>query len=452
MMRIRPSTPADMTSTNIVEEALTVEEALSRAIGLQQKGQLDQAATIYRQALSAAPDHPALLHFAGVLAHQQGRSAEAEDLMRRSLALRPEEAGWHSNLGIVLKVRGKLDEAASAYRTAIRLDPGNAGAHVNLGVLLRAQGRKAEAEEAYRTAIRLAPDHAAAYQDLGVLLAATGRAKEAVLAYSRALVLDPSQQGTRTLLARAYYVLGEREKAIELYERWLQEEPGNPEATHMLAACSGRDVPARASDRYVERIFDVFSASFEAKLAALEYRAPQLVAAAIADAGLEPSRRLAVLDAGCGTGLCGPLVAPYAARLVGVDLSAGMLRLAKEKGVYDELVKDELTAHLRAHPAAYDLIVSADTLCYFGALEEVVSAAARALRLGGLLVFTLEALADEAGPAGFRLEPHGRYSHRRAYVAQLLAGAGLEARLTDVELRMEAGARVAGLLACGVRP
>ena len=44
-----------------------------------------------------------------------------------------------------------------------------------------------------------------------------------------------------------------------------------------------------------------------------------------------------ILDAGCGTGLCGPLVAPHAQRLTGVDLSAGMLAQASEKGVYDEL-------------------------------------------------------------------------------------------------------------------
>ena len=36
-----------------------------------------------------------------------------------------------------------------------------------------------------------------------------------------------------------------------------------------------------------------------------------------------------VLDAGCGTGLCGPLLRPYAKRLVGVDLSSGMLERAR---------------------------------------------------------------------------------------------------------------------------
>ena len=39
----------------------------------------------------------------------------------------------------------------------------------------------------------------------------------------------------------------------------------------------------------------------------------------IEEAGVERAKQLDVLDAGCGTGLCGPLLAPYARRLVGVD-------------------------------------------------------------------------------------------------------------------------------------
>ena len=85
----------------------------------------------------------------------------------------------------------------------------------------------------------------------------------------------------------------------------------------MLAASTGRDVPPRASDAFVVNTFDNFASSFEVKLESLSYRAPALVADTLADAGLAPDGRLVVLDAGCGTGLCGPLLRPYASRLVG---------------------------------------------------------------------------------------------------------------------------------------
>jgi predicted TPR repeat methyltransferase len=90
-------------------------------------------------------------------------------------------------------------------------------------------------------------------------------------------------------------------------------------------------VPDRASDDYVRRTFDHFADAFDENLRDLGYRAPQLVAEA-----LERHRgaagdvvKLDVLDAGAGTGLCGPLLRDRAGTLVGVDLSSGMLEKAR---------------------------------------------------------------------------------------------------------------------------
>jgi len=153
-----------------------------------------------------------------------------------------------------------------------------------------------------------------------------------------------------------------------------------------------------------------------------------------------------VLDAGCGTGLCGVLIAPFARRLVGVDLSEGMLAHAQEKNVYHTLMKAELTEYLRDNSEAFDLIVSADTLVYFGDLEGTIAACAGALRPNGILVFTLEHAVGGSAGVDYRLELHGRYSHARAYVEQVLARSGLHAKVIQAELRTEAGAPVPGLV------
>ena len=72
----------------------------------------------------------------------------------------------------------------------------------------------------------------------------------------------------------------------------------------------------------------------------------------------------------------------------------------------------------------FDLIISADTLVYFGALEAVFDAAYRALRPDGLLIFTVEEAGDDQPETGYRINPHGRYSHSRAYVESALTAAG----------------------------
>lgn len=442
------STVQDGTSTR----ELTVDEAVAIAIQLQRRDQLREAHELFRRVLDAAPDHPDALHYSGVLAHQQGRNAEAISLIERSLALVPDRADWHSNLGIVLQSQGRYEGAIARYRHAIALDPDHANAFNNLGVLLRATGKPGEAEAAYRTAIALNPSHIDAYTNLGILLNSLKRPEEASVCYCKVITLQPKHRDARRLLALAHCALGEIAEAVKIFEAWHEDEPDDPIAEHMLAACTGRGVPARASNAFVAKTFDNFAASFESKLQRLYYRAPALVLAAVEEAGVLPSKVLDVLDAGCGTGLCGPLLAPYARRMIGVDLSEGMLARAREKNVYDLLVRSELTDFLRSNHEAFDLIVSADTLVYFGDLKPGVSAIAGSLRPGGLAAFTLEHAVDAPSRVDYRLEYHGRYSHAQPYVEALLAAAGLATRVQRADLRMEGGVPVAGLIIRAAKP
>ena len=436
------------------DRVVSLDEAISIAIRLQQSDQWVAAGNIYRSVLEVAPNHPDAVHYSGVLAHQEGRSEEAVRLIERSLELEPRRADWYSNLGIVLRDRLRLDEAVVACQRAIALDPDHANAHNNLGVILRAQGKLVEAEASYRAAIRVSPEHSDAYTNLGILLESQKRTHEAAQCFYKVITFRPKHPEARRLLALAHCALGDVDKAVGIFDEWLEEEPDHPIALHMKAACSGRDVPPRASDAYIEKTFDSFAGSFDAKLARLSYRAPALVAAMLGDPDVDASKRLDVLDAGCGTGLCGPLVAAFARRLVGVDLSARMLDQARARNLYDELVQRELTAYLRDFPGAFDAIVSADTLVYFGPLHDVVSAAAEALRPGGRLIFTVEELIEAGAEAGtgYAISPHGRYSHARHYLERVLADANLRPEIVPAELRLEAGDPVQGLVVRATKP
>jgi predicted TPR repeat methyltransferase len=138
---------------------------------------------------------------------------------------------------------------------------------------------------------------------------------------------------------------------------------------------------------------------------------------------------------------------------VGVDLSQGMLTYAKEKQVYDELHRAELTEYLQQQQAgSVDVIVTADTLVYFGALEAVVTAAAAALRPGGVFVFTVEEANEPELTGSHVLQRHGRYAHGQAYVRRVLTEAGLAPHIERGELRLEAGLPVAGLVVRAAKP
>ncbi|MCC8989063.1 MAG: tetratricopeptide repeat protein [Candidatus Contendobacter sp.] len=426
---------------------------LQQAIQAQQRGRLTEAEALYRQVLHRNPHQVESLHFLGVLAAQRGQHEEAAALIRQALALNPQYMDAWNNLGNVLTALERPEEAVDAYRQTVKLAPGHVGAYGNLGVILTQIGRIEEAIAACRQAIALAPMLAESHFNLGTALLAQGDHAETIAAYQETLRLQPDHARAYRALSLLFYKLNRREDATALFQNWLEHNPDDVAARHMLAASSGCDIPGRAADDYVQTVFDEMAENFDQHLHRLSYRAPELIAEAVAVALATPAGTLEVLDAGCGTGLCGPLLRPYARQLIGVDLSPGMVEKARERGGYNELVVAELTEFLAERPTTYHLIVSADTLVYFGDLQPVFTAAAHALLPGGWLVFTVEGIADPEITTGFTLTLSGRYQHSEAYLRQTLAQAGLTLTTLDqVTPRMESNQPVAGLLVVAHKP
>lgn len=437
------------------EMQMDLPDALALAVHLHKERQFAEAGVLYESVLDAAPEHPDALHFLGVLNHELGRSDEGIELIERALAIVPDHVDMHNNLGNVLSECGRLEAAEAAYRRAIALQPDHVDGHNNLGIVLKEMGRLGEAMEIYHHALELVPEKVETLHNLANVLRKMGRGDEALATYLRAIALMPYHRETYRKLARFYYLRDQIGEAAALYRRWLSHAPDDPIPRHMLAASGDGAAPERASDEYVRQTFDGFSASFDKVLERLQYRAPTLLAEALVAALGEADGSRNVLDAGCGTGLCGPLLAPYARRLVGVDLSPAMIAKATGREVYDDLIAAELTDYLRSQQADWDVIASADTLCYFGALGPVVAAANGALRGGGVFIFTLEKFEGEeaAVPDGFHLHPHGRYSHTETYARDILAEAGLTpVSVAEAVLRTESGKPVAGLVVAARKP
>ena len=434
----------------VEEKELTYHEAMNLASQLHRGHQIEPAERLYRALLEVQPADPNPMHYLGVLMCQSGRLEQGLPLIQRSLEVDASVAAWHNNLGNVMLDAGRFDEASQAYQRCLALDPDHGEVLNNLGVMQRKLGQLAEAETTLMQAVARNPGFAGAHHNLAALCFDQRRIAEGLAHCAEALRLEPRHAHTRRVLGLVLGGLGRNEEAAQIYREWLELEPDSEQARHYLAGCTGEQVPERASPTYVAKVFDDFAASFDAKLQSLDYRAPQLVGEAVGRLFGSGDGSLAVLDAGCGTGLCAPWLVPYAHRLVGVDLSQAMLDQAAARACYNELAKADLVAFLQSHSPDLDLIVSADTLCYFGRLDEALQAAAAALRAGGALCFTVEAHDDAQRP--YWLHPHGRYSHHRSYIESLLQVAGFDAPdVSSVVLRHEFGTPVAGWLVAARR-
>ena len=426
--------------------AVQIRAFLTLAIAKHREGQLAEAEQMYRQVLRWQPDNPDAYHLLGLLAGQLSRFDDALALFEHAIALNPAVPEYHANLGNALKMTSRLEEAEGAFVSAISLRPDYPEALMNLATVRRSRGDLEDAERLLRRSLQLRPNWADAQINLANVALAQRRFEEATTLFSSALQAEPGYVHVYESFARAASRAGRLDEAAAAFRRLLSFDPENVVSRHLLAACISDPHCERAPVAYVRKLFDHYAPHFDESLARLQYRAPQLIVERLTKS-VAPTGNFEVLDAGCGTGLCGPLLKPFAARLVGVDLSPCMLAEAAKRELYDELVEAELGAYMAAHPSSFSIIVCCDTLVYLGQLEDTIATAATALTPGGLLLFTLEHLAADSDDRCYRLAPTGRFSHSAAYVRRTLANAGLVDVITDpIIARLECGEPVHGLL------
>jgi predicted TPR repeat methyltransferase len=290
-----------------------------------------------------------------------------------------------------------------------------------------------------------APPPARYFSKLASRLRRDGSVRAAFVCQHYATMQTPDDPEQWAALGDIAHIVGRREDAKEAYERYLELSPGDAEVEHILVALRDAPPPPRAPDECVVQLYERFAEFYERNMRGdLEYRGPELIAAALNRTFGSPDAALDVLELGCGTGLVGKPLRPRARRLVGIDLSPDMVKRAKATKRYDALEVAEITEWLsRSLDREFDLIAAGDTFIYFGDLRQILKPAAARLRTGGRVVFTVE---RDAG-SGFRLTDSGRYVHSDAHIHDAARDAGLVVEIMDsAVLRYEYGEAVQALV------
>ena len=423
---------------------------LAAALRKHLDGDLASAEPLYREIILATPGDAQARHYLGYLLQQTDRLQEAFEQLTAAIAEDDGHAEWHFNLGIVLLRQGQAMPAVEAFSRAVAIDPGKYFYWTNRGAAFEAAQDWVRAEQCYKTAIDIDPYCPDAFYLLSALFLRLERFQEARHFNYSGIAVAPAGSKPKIVLGQALYELGRVDDAIALFETWLEEEPGNPVATHLLAAYRGQQVPAQCSSPYIEQTFDAFAGSFENVLGRLKYCGPQLVRDYLAALNPLPES-LSVLDLGCGTGMVGQAMKPYARQLVGVDLSQAMLNQSAAKRIYRQLHRSDITEFMRASCDSFDLVACMDTFVYLGTLDEILSLVYRRLNVGGLLLFSTEKL-SASGDATYHLNISGRYSHHPDYLSALLRRTGFRIQhMSDVPIRTESGCQIEGQFVCAIR-
>jgi protein O-GlcNAc transferase len=207
-------------------------EMFRRAMAFHGAGDLPKAEHLYRSILNKKADHPAALHFLGVIEFQHGRAAEGVRLIDEALAIKPDYIEALIDRGNILSALERLDEALAAYDQALLLKPDNPNGLYNRGCVLQRLGRQEHALADYDQALAIRPNFVEALNNRGNVLFALGRMQRALQSYDQALAIKP---GNVEALGNRGSVLNELrrpEEALECFDRALAIKPDHTDALY----------------------------------------------------------------------------------------------------------------------------------------------------------------------------------------------------------------------------
>lgn len=424
-----------------LDEALRLQPALAeafihRGFCRHNLGRLEDALADYSHALHLRPDNPEVLNNRGHALFALERHQEAVDNIERALQLAPDFAEAHYHRGLTHQHNKDFEAALACYSRAVQLKPDHEQALVRQAfVMHKLKMAPQECIALLDRALRAKPDAASTLATRAGLLAGLKMLDQALQDYDHALALAPDDAKIHSDRAETLIMLKRPEEAASGFRKALELGGDRAELTYALASLGADTAPATAPARYVVNLFDWYAEHFDEHLQGrLKYQTPALICQQIFN--LNPTSGLDVLDLGCGTGLCGPLLKPLARKLTGVDLSPNMLEMARKRNIYDQLVCSDLTTFLEPQTASFDLVVATDVFIYVGALESVFAATRTAVRPGSLFAFSFESSDNE----DLVLRPTRRYAHSAAYIERLASSHGFEiVSLTPSVIREEGG-------------
>ena len=210
-----------------------------------------------------------------------------------------------------------------------------------------------------------------------------------------------------------------RKKTDSYLKKWYKKYPENPIAEQCYKSYFYDKSFDKSNPEYIEELFDVFAPDFDTVLTGLKYDSPNIIAQYLGEYfNKKKDEKLSFLDMGCGSGGKQLKKIFKKSRLVGVDISSQMLISAKEKNVYDELIKCDITDCFSCNNLLFDVAVASDVFTYFGNLDSIFEKVDSLLCKNGVFSFTISE--NNINNKDFFLMPSSRFVHSINYVENML--------------------------------
>ena len=305
----------------------------------------------------------------GRISHE--RSEWDYSIQNYTLALQhnPKSSPLFRNIGSVYHATQQYQLAFASYQQAVELDKNDASPYLKLAYLyeelamkdwLEASSNAVKCYEYYLESVN--NGDLAALIRFGNFLVREHDTEKAISIYHKALAISETYPSVWFNLAFAQIKLSMFDEGKHSLQNVIELDPNNLAAVHMLTALDEKksaDV-VTMNENYITQLFANYAQDYDEHLRKMRYSVPRLVRQEISKKfGFEAAEdhsvnlntcathaqnecddhkplynaSLNVLDLGCGTGLVGIFLKDFSKKIVGVDISAEMIEVCRNKNV-----------------------------------------------------------------------------------------------------------------------
>lgn len=161
-----------------------------------------------------------------------------------------------------------------------------------------------------------------------------------------------------------------------------REQEASDRAAKMLKEC-GKNGDA------AEKLYDDWSTYYDDSLKHWKYPCPAESAKFLKELVEGDKGSVAVLDAGCGTGMTGEAMSAAGFKnITGIDISEASLEKSKSKDVYTALKKADMDERLDFADASFEVVMCIGTISYVPKVGDLLKEFLRVCKPGGTVLWT----------------------------------------------------------------
>jgi arylsulfatase A-like enzyme/Flp pilus assembly protein TadD len=256
---------ARYTDADDPKRLVDITQAIHRGVELYSDRRFDEAIQVYRQILSRRPDMSIANQHLAFVEWQRGNVDAAIAVLRQAVRAGMTNPPVVTQLGNYLTETGRSAEAARLLEP-LASDPAADPDTLNtLGIAYARSARAADATRVFERVLAINPDSGIPLTNLGVLALERGDMPAARARLDHAVRVDPTSSQAWGALGVVSLRAGDRPAAIDAWKRAFQLDPTNFDALYNIGTTLARDGQREAARPYLEQFVRAAPPAFYAR-------------------------------------------------------------------------------------------------------------------------------------------------------------------------------------------